>query len=923
VKKPGRQFQMKNVKNESTMKSTAFLKIVTFLLVCLGKTECFSQDGKKTINFFTGDLWPEISGEKISNNGKYACFATASRKTGRVLTILEVNRLWKIDIPGAKNERFTSDNRFLLFKNQGDSLGVISLGKSTILYLGRADWYAVNTDGGISKVIWLVKNEGLRVFDLNTRAESYFPGVLNCVWSNDGNNLILEGINFGTKNESTLTWLNLRDGRKKQFYQGRLVSNLLIDKAGKTLAFTVLEKSDSRSQTSIYSYKIGDSKSYVLVDNKIPGILGRTVLGRGIYFSDLGDKIFFNAISPPDSNQVKSKENHLKVDIWHYKYDRLQGVNQLKSEEDDMSTDHKPVLFVISIQSKKNVVRLQGLNDLVVLRNDRFLVVRSEPRNSDGERQNEFQKGRDYYLVNCKDGSRMPIAMKLVTNTGFKFSPAGNYIYWFDQTIRKWMTYEMKSNITRSVNIPEPITIVSDAYPVVPEGIAGWTKNDESILVYGRYDIWSVNMKYEAETVINLTGGYGTRHSTRLRVLNLENNGQNAVPLKQRLILSAFNITTKQSGFFELSLSQKNMLRCIEMGFGNYHQARYSTAIQGGESPFRPLKARDANVFLIKKMSPVSFPNLFVTKNLKDLKALTRLAPQKEYNWYTSELFHFKYDGHIAEGILYKPENFDASRKYPVIFYYYERNGDALNTYIHPYLTGADLNIPWYVSNGYIVVVPDIFFYDFKNGRIGEGALKAVNSAADYISKFSWIDSKHMGLQGHSFGGFETNYIIANCSRYAAAVSAAGVVNFSSDYTQAYNGNNLGFFEVGQPRLGGSLGEMSERYINNSPIFKVKNITTPVLLVHNKSDGDVPWQQGYDWFRNLTREGKKVWLLQYDEEGHVIYNYANQLDFTIRMSQFFDHYLKGKPAPFWMTRGIPDSRKGIDTGYESDPGVEP
>ncbi len=240
-----------------------------------------------------------------------------------------------------------------------------------------------------------------------------------------------------------------------------------------------------------------------------------------------------------------------------------------------------------------------------------------------------------------------------------------------------------------------------------------------------------------------------------------------------------------------------------------------------------------------------------------------------------------------------------------MIFFYYEKYSDALNDFIHPALSNGVMNIPWFVSNGYLVFVPDIYFSD---GHPGRSALNSVVSAAQFLSRMPFVDSKHMGLQGHSFGGFETNYIVSRTTIFAAAAPSAGVSDLFSDY-----GHDYGYYEGGQGRIGASLWERPDLYIENSSLFRADKVTTPILIMHNRRDGIVHFDQGLEWFNALSRLGKKVWMLSYDKEGHTIRDEKNELDYSVRLGQFFDHYLKGKPAPLWMTKGT----KGPE-GFESD-----
>ncbi len=299
---------------------------------------------------------------------------------------------------------------------------------------------------------------------------------------------------------------------------------------------------------------------------------------------------------------------------------------------------------------------------------------------------------------------------------------------------------------------------------------------------------------------------------------------------------------------------------------------------------------------------------------------MSNLQPQKDYNWLTAELVNWTLpDGQPSQGILYKPENFDPTRKYPVIFNYYEKQSDGLFDYLEPGLSGsANIDISWYVSRGYLVFLPDIHY---KIGHTGESIVNSVVSAAEYLSKMPWVDSKRMGINGHSWGGYETNYLVTHTDIFAAAAEGAGASDMISNYGSiagTYQGLNQSNMEAGQHRIGATLWQRPDLYIENSAILKADQVTTPFLMMHNKADEVVPWPQAIELYLDLRRLGKKVWLLQYDNEGHNIHDPKNQIDYTIRLTQFFDHYLKDAPPPRWMTEGIPARLRGVERRLELD-----
>jgi dipeptidyl aminopeptidase/acylaminoacyl peptidase len=264
------------------------------------------------------------------------------------------------------------------------------------------------------------------------------------------------------------------------------------------------------------------------------------------------------------------------------------------------------------------------------------------------------------------------------------------------------------------------------------------------------------------------------------------------------------------------------------------------------------------------------------------------------------------------------PQNLDTTKTYPIIFNYYEGRSFERYEYRIPALDPANVNIPWYVSRNYAIFIPDIYRV---RGKTGPAALETVESAARYLTKkYKWINKNKMGLQGHSHGGYLTNYIVTHSRLFAAAQSSAGYSDFVSGYGQlVLSGGNLqAMQEVGQNNLGVAPFQNTQVYIDNSCIFTVDKVTTPLLLMHNKGDGAVNFSQSIELFTAFRRAKKTAWLLEYDNEEHVLTKPDNILDFCTRQQQFFDHYLKDKPARLWMVDGVSAKDKGIRSGLQLD-----
>ncbi len=528
-------------------------------------------------------------------------------------------------------------------------------------------------------------------------------------------------------------------------------------------------------------------------------------------------------------------------------------------------------------------------------------------------------KWGNYQLISLADGTRQLLLAKGQTDV-FSFSPNGNWLLYYSTAQQHYFTYNFKTG--RTVNITQNLLagqfgakedFNGGKYLSGSAGIAGWLDEDEGVLVYDSYDLWLLDPSGN-KIPRNITHGYGFSKKIKFSLITTIEEKNHGIVNKADRILVAFNIRNKYNGFYSISLDKDGgpsllkMDRCTFFHTGRQLPANQNNFLQEME----PLKAKDANAWILMRHSSDDAPNYFVTNDFKSYRALTNLQPQKQYNWLKSELISWiQFDGTKSQGVLYKPEDFDSHKKYPLIINYYEQLSHRLYQYPFPYFTGsAHIDIAWFVSRGYLVFTPDIFFTKNNDGM---SVYNTVVSAAKYLSKFSYIDGKKMAISGHSFAGGLTNYLVTHTSLFAAAFVGAGTSDLISSSFQA-EGDRLGLFEV---HIGHSLWQSKSLVLKNTPILQADKVTTPLLMFHCRQDGGVPWEQAMEMFIALRRLDKKVWLIEYDDGNHSV-DGNNAEDLTIRVTQFFDHYLKGESAPRWMVAGIPLRSKGIDYGLEID-----
>ncbi len=684
-------------------------------------------------------------------------------------------------------------------------------------------------------------------------------------------------------------------------------SQLSFDEEGNQLAFvgTSSAQNDLVKLYQLYYFNLkGNKKEIVTNDNtqmKKNWVISENRLPL---FSKNGKQLYFGVAPKPIAKDTAMIANdHAVVDIWNYKDDYLQTI-QLKELKNDLKKSYAAVMQTEKPDSFRNI---DG-EDLDTLRwvnegNAEFALGITSLNNRIPS-QWEGATKKTYFLINNKTGERTEVVKNL--NGSVEVSPLGNYVVIFDKEKGKWLSYNVKTKQTLPLNDGLSVSFVDEEFdmPDFPSsyGIASWTNNDESVIIRDRYDLWEFFLK-GSKKPRNITNGFGRKNKITFDTYDLDEDIK-SLNRKSSIYLSAFDNTSKANGIFKTSIQSNVDPVKIQMenvwGYRNLQ------------------KAKNAEEYILVKESYTDSPNIFVTSDFSEQQKLSKTNPQQNlYNWGTDELVHWTTPkGNTSTGVLYKPEDFNPNKKYPMIVYFYEKLSDNLNRYVAPAPTPSRLNISYFVSNGYLVFTPDISYTD---GFPGESAMEYINSGVEKLKQNSWVDGTKIGIQGQSWGGYQVAYLIAHTNMYAAAWSGAPVVNMTSAYggIRWTSGMNRQFqYEKSQSRLGKNLWEAPELYIKNSPLFTIDKVKTPVVIMSNDQDGAVPWYQGIEMFTALRRLGKPVWLLNYNGDDHNLVKRQNRKDIQIREQQFFDYYLKGAKAPVWMTKGVPATQKGKDCGFE-------
>jgi dipeptidyl aminopeptidase/acylaminoacyl peptidase len=571
------------------------------------------------------------------------------------------------------------------------------------------------------------------------------------------------------------------------------------------------------------------------------------------------------------------------VNIWHWEDDRIQA-RQQRQLSSDRDRTYVAALHLDDVQ----LVQLadEGMRDVLIPQDGRWGIGRD-----DRAYVSDWQPAvADYYRIDTRTGERTAALTAHLRTLGL--SPdSEHFLYWKDGDV--W-DYAIEENEHRNLTASAATDFTNQQFDRFgekpPHGVAGWADESEGVLLHDRFDLWL--QPFDGSAATNLTGGAGADREIRLRYVDTNPDAE-TVEVDEPMLFEAYGEWTKKEGLFELDDGRLTEL--------TWEDRRFST----------PAKAEDADRYLFTAQTFQEFPDLWVTDgDFADRAQVSFANPQQdEYLWGHRILFDYTTDDGIPlQGTLAIPDSYEEGDKLPMVVRFYEKYSQDLHLYPTP-IYRHQPNFAGLVSNGILLMQPDIHF---RIGTSHSDMLEAVEAATRKVIEMGYADPEAVALSGHSYSGGGSAYIATRSDMFAAVAHGAAPINLVSEFNQLFVGtgqNNHSYDIYGQGRYATNPYDDFERYWEQSPISGVENMNTPVLYLHGEEDPTVNWEQGLEWYNALRFLEKPIIWLSYPDEGHGLRKLQNRVDFQFRLEDFFNHHLKGMPAPGWMTDGVPQLDK--------------
>lgn len=910
-------------------------------------------NAKKWIDFDAIDGWRGLGFYlAVSNDGNYFAYTMNKMAYGRgglfikdSLIIQSTQSDRRAVFTGAETGFFATNNIQYIFQD-GTNLCFLSLRdmqqkvvKDVVSYkVAQNEWLGYQLKGSDTLMLknlrtrkekqfaeikeyefdnsstWLAcknRNHELLLYNLATARDKRFSAIINYAWSPNGEALLLQ-------DAGALKYVNLRQGDPMTIWETKektSVGSYSLDGTGKRVLFTIVDSADTNN-SGIWYYEPGMNKAVLKVSNQTEGIPAGLII-KDVSFASNGSYLIVSLKANPELVN-KPDDKMPGVEIWNTK-----DIN-LQSAQAELIKDTKKYKAIVNIESGKTVF-VETDSKKIFLSQGEFAVVKKDYQTEYGDRF--WEKGEDStWVVSLRDGSDHLLPTK---SDRCWFSPRGNYLVYFDNSKGcHYYSYDLHTGELKDMTAgveTDRLGIIDQGNEEAPKSgnLAAWIEKDAGVLVYDNYDIWQLDLAGK-KPAVNITNGVGVSNKTVLNLFTTDHYSYEIPVIKatENLLLRGYNRATKESGFYRKNMAGTRPPEKVFMGKYFMNMIVGCHALNSSNMGLAPVKAKNRNSWIVQRQSADDAPNYYETKDFKNFRRLTNFQPQKNYQWFTEELVAFKHlDGKTGQGILYKPENFDPTQKYPVMICLYENFSD--NMYQFPVPFGNMMAISpaqspqWLLNNGYLVFTPDIVVTHLK---YGPKAYSVIEGAANYLKAIPYVDVNGLGYAAHSWSAQLGSYLFTHSTSFSASAISEGY-GFANPINSALSSKNgrsdLDGFETG--REYGNLWQNKSSWLDQTTVLNLDKSKFPLLLFCNKESSADYQDQTFQFFNALRRLDKNVLWLKYDNGSHILDDPKEIKDYTIRYTQFFDHNLKNAPAPGWMTQGIPLKLKGIESRYELDP----
>jgi dienelactone hydrolase len=845
-----------------TIKSGSVIILLTIIL----SLSSFAQ--KPYIDTSVFKTWPEIAQSSLSPDGKFLYYNVQTHyNVGKVITYVKPVKTSTSGFHFISEKtpalRFSLNSKYL-FVLLNDSLTIYTFPSYKKEIIGAINYYSVSMAPGEQWLVYSKKGSGaLTVRGLDHGKIHEIKGATEYMNSPDGEQWVVQLKN--SEGEQLISYAP-KTGKIKQICSGHLSGNIFWD--NRQAIITAVQNNKKRIIQFDFENGTGN-------EVKFPFTINGDSL-RVDQVSEWSKKSGFVLLRYVNSYSYPEKEKE-PATIWRTSDRSFLPENKMES-----------YIYAFNINTgslskvQKNDEQLSMLSD-----GSRALVIHKEPRSLQEIINLHYQPVEKASIVQFINGTDKSLQL-----SSGSISPSGKFILGTAPTGFNTVLYDLQKDQYYDLNILINKQILADKSgdTIKYLGQPCWLFNDTGLIISDGVDLWRVCINKQIK-VSCLTRYFGRKRGVVFSVSFDQLWDDIIRPTNGQILLKTVHNDNLDQGFFQTSLSGATDPTLLFRGPFVFRESMMHFSRNGDRW------TGSGNKLYLKTRISGNSIELFVTKDHRTFLQVGGIHPENKYNWYTSELKDVTATGK-ARYVMYKPENFSPLRKYPVIIYYYEIMSHDLNEYHVPEPAGGAINIPWFVSREYIVCTPDIIN---NQGTPGLTALNTVSSVLNDLKKMPFIDSTKVGIAGHSFGGLETNYILTHSKSFAAAYSGAGIADLVSfGGTIEFGVPRAEMIETGQFQVGTSQWQSPELYRSESAISNVDKVTTPVLMMHNAKDSRIPYEQSLAFFLGLRRFGKSAWLINYENESHTINEYPNQIDFTLKLTGFFDYFLKGMPMPDWM-----------------------